>query len=91
MIITCDPAKRSKTLDERGLDFMDAVKVFAGPTVEYEDFRKGYGERRFLCFGILNGLVVAIAYTPRGNTRRVFSMRRANASEKKKVAPILGF
>jgi uncharacterized DUF497 family protein len=30
MRITYDPAKRQKTLDERGLDFEDAPAVFAG-------------------------------------------------------------
>ena len=31
MKITYDPAKRAKTLEERGLDFEDAAVVFAGP------------------------------------------------------------
>lgn len=44
--ITYDPAKRQKTLDERGLDFKDAALVFKGVTVEVEDVRKDYGERR---------------------------------------------
>ncbi len=37
---TWDPAKRAKTLAERGLDFHDAGIVFAGVTVEIEDTRK---------------------------------------------------
>jgi len=36
MRITFDPAKRAKTLAERGLDFADAEIVFAGVTVEVE-------------------------------------------------------
>jgi uncharacterized DUF497 family protein len=31
--ITYDPAKREKTLRERGLDFADAAEVLAGPTL----------------------------------------------------------
>jgi uncharacterized DUF497 family protein len=46
--ISYDPTKRDKTLDDRGLDFEDAVTVFAGLTVEVEDTRKDYGERRVL-------------------------------------------
>lgn len=44
MCITFDPAKRTKTLAERGLDFEDAAAVFAGTTVEVEDKRRNYGE-----------------------------------------------
>ena len=43
MRITYDPAKRARTLAERGLDFEDASIVFAGVTVEVEDTRKDYG------------------------------------------------
>jgi uncharacterized protein len=41
--ITFDPAKRERTLAERGLDFEDAAAVFQGMTVEIEDMRKDYG------------------------------------------------
>jgi uncharacterized DUF497 family protein len=44
--ITFDPAKRARTLRDRGLDFLDAVWVFAGHTFEIEDDRRDYGERR---------------------------------------------
>ncbi len=40
MRIAFDPAKREKTLAERGLDFADATLVFAGVTVEIGDTRK---------------------------------------------------
>jgi uncharacterized DUF497 family protein len=36
MDITFDPAKRKTTLAERGLDFADAGRVFAGVTLEVE-------------------------------------------------------
>ena len=40
MRITFDPAKRERTLADRGLDFEDAVLVFEDVTVEIEDRRK---------------------------------------------------
>jgi uncharacterized DUF497 family protein len=40
MRISFDSVKRAKTLTERGLDFADAARVFAGVTVEIEDKRK---------------------------------------------------
>jgi uncharacterized DUF497 family protein len=87
--ITFDPAKRAKTLTERGLDFADAALIFAGVTVEIEDTRKNYGEKRIICYGLLAGRVVVVGYTPRGADRHVFSMRKANEREKTHIAPLL--
>jgi uncharacterized protein len=89
MRITCDPVKRQKTLVDRGLDFKDAAEVFAGPTLEVEDRRQDYGETRIICFGYLRGRLVVVGYTPRGTARHVFSMRKANAREKARVAPLI--
>lgn len=86
MRITFDPAKRVRTLAERGLDFMDASLVFAGTTVEIDDTRKNYGERRIICYGLLAGRIVVVGYTPRGTARHVFSMRKANDREKARLA-----
>lgn len=87
MRVTFDPVKRAKTLAERGLDFEDATIVFEGTTVEFEDTRKDYGEPRIICYGLLSGRLVVIGYAPRGATRHVFSMRKANHREKARLAP----
>ena len=87
MRITFDLAKRARTLADRGLDFEDAAAVFEGITVEVEDTRRNYGERRIICFGMLAGRLVVIGYAPRGATRHVFSMRKANDREKSRLAP----
>jgi uncharacterized DUF497 family protein len=87
--ITFDPAKRAKTLADRGLDFADAAKVFAGITLEVEDTRKDYGEMRIICFGHLEGRMVVVGYTPRGAGRHVFSMRKANEREQSRLAALL--
>jgi uncharacterized DUF497 family protein len=71
MSVTFDPTKRVKTLAERGLDFSDAVYVFAGVTVEMEDTRKKYGETRVICYGLLEGRMVVVGYTPRGADRHL--------------------
>ena len=89
MRVTYDPQKRERTLEERGLDFEDAGVVFAGVTLEVEDTRKDYGEVRIICYGFLAGRVVVVGYTPRGADRHVFSMRKANAREQARVAPLL--
>ena len=89
MGITSDPSKRAKTLLERGLDFADAQIVFAGVTLELEDARQDYGEPRIICYGWLLGRMVVVGYTPRGADRHVFSMRKANEREQKRIAPLL--
>jgi uncharacterized DUF497 family protein len=87
MRISFDPAKRARTLAERGLDFADAAIVFAGVTVELEDTRRDYGETRIICYGRLQGRLVVAGYVPRGATRHIFSMRKANAREQERLAP----
>jgi len=89
MRVTCDPQKRERTLRERGLDFEDAKFVFAGVTLEVEDTRKDYGEARIICYGYLEDRLVVVGYTPRGAARHVFSMRKANAREQARIAPLL--
>ena len=81
--------KHAKTLTERGLDFADAAQVFAGVTLEVEDTRKNYGETRVICYGLLEGRLVVVGYTPRGADRHVFSMRKANEREQARIAPLL--
>ena len=81
MRITFDPAKRAKTLAERGLDFADAAEVVAGRhTVELDD-RRDYCEVRFISAGLLRGRVVVLVWTPRGGARRAISMRHAHERE----------
>ena len=89
MEVTYDPAKRARTFKDRGLDFEDAAIVLAGVTFEVEDTRKAYGETRMICYGLLQDRLVVIGYTPRGDVRHVFSMRKANGREKARIAPLL--
>lgn len=82
MQITFDPVKRAATLQDRGLDFADAALVFAGKTLDLPDERRDYGELRIITVGTLRGRMVIVAWTPRGEARHVFSMRKANDREK---------
>jgi uncharacterized DUF497 family protein len=90
MEITYDPEKRAKTLAERGLDFEDAVQVFAGQTIDYVDDRKDYGEVRWISVGLLRGRMVVLVWTPKGDTRHIISMRKANEREQEKHGRQLG-
>jgi uncharacterized protein len=81
MEITFDPNKRDKTLRERGLDFLDAAKVFAGRTYDKPDTRHDYGERRTISVGWLRYRMVVVVWTERHGSRRIISMRKANDRE----------
>ena len=76
--LTWDEPKRQATLHDRGLDFADAGEVFANMTQDIEDSRRDYGERRMLCFGVLRGRLILVGYVQRGQSRHIFSMRKAN-------------
>jgi uncharacterized protein len=81
MPIDYDPDKRAATLLHRGLDMADAAVVFVGPTLTFPDLRQAYGEERMVTYGLLESRMVVIAWTQRGNNKRVISMRKANERE----------
>jgi uncharacterized protein len=85
--ITCDPAKRRRTLEERGLDMRRAKEIFAGLHFTRVDDRFDYGEPRFVTVGWLDSSLVVFVWTPRGSARRVISMRHCHEREAQKLRP----
>jgi uncharacterized DUF497 family protein len=81
MKITCDPNKREITMNDRGIDFADAALVFSGTTLDFQDDRKDYGETRIITVGYLQSRMMIVVWTPRGDTRHIISMRKANERE----------
>ena len=81
MKISFDPAKRDVTLRERGLDFNDAAEIFAGRSLTISDDRRDYGEARFVTYGWIGAIAVAMAWTRRQDSLRVISMRRMHQRE----------
>jgi uncharacterized protein len=90
MRIAFDSAKRDKTLTERGLDFARAGEVFSGLHFTGPDTRADYAEDRFITVGTLDTRLVVMVWTPRGEVRRIISMRKANDREKTYYARHLG-
>ena len=82
MKVQFDQAKREKTLQERGLDFSRAVEVFEGTHFTGQDKRLDYEEDRFITVGWLDDDMIVMVWTPRGEVRRIISMRKANDREK---------
>jgi len=50
--------------------------------VEWPDDRQDYGERRVRAIGEVNGVVLHIVFTDRGDVRRIISARVANKRER---------
>jgi uncharacterized DUF497 family protein len=82
--------KRDKTLYERGLDFARANEIFAGFHFTGQDNRESYVEHPFISVGYLDERLIVLVWTPRGEARRIISMRKANDREKAIYSSHLG-
>ena len=58
---TWDAAKRRRNLKIHGLDFEGCEAIWDNFTITREDIRRGYGEKRLVAYGLLEGEVVVIA------------------------------
>lgn len=68
--------------------FAVASLIFDGPTLEREDTRQDYGERRSIAIGLAMGLELTVCYAdrvvaPGELERRIISARRSNRRERK--------
>jgi hypothetical protein len=90
MLIEFDSDKRNKTLSARGLDFARAGEVFAKRHLTDEDCREDYMEQRYITAGTLDERIVIVVWTPRGEARRIISMRKANEREQSRYQAKLG-
>ena len=73
--------KRQANLKKHGEDFVDAERVFAGPTFTFADDREDYGEQRWVTLGLLGMKVIVIVHTETEDEIRVISMREADNDE----------
>jgi uncharacterized DUF497 family protein len=79
------PAKCSKNIAERGIDFADVLAAFADPDRKMaEDTRKDYGETRINMLARLDGRIFHITYTERGGLTWIISARKANKREQRR-------
>lgn len=88
MRFSWDPEKSSANYRDRGFDFAVAALIFDGPTLEREDSRREYGERRIVATGLVHDLSLTVCYTERLDpdgevNRRIISARRSNRRERK--------
>jgi hypothetical protein len=78
-----DEEKNKRNIEKHGIDFNDAKRIFNGYTVTVEDDRFDYPERRFVTFGLMFEIVVAMAHTESEKAIRIISVRKATKNEQK--------
>jgi uncharacterized DUF497 family protein len=80
-----DSPKSGRNARERGLPFAVAMALFDGPTIEFDDTRRDYGERRIIALGAVAGRVPDCVYTMHGSdedpVRWIISLCKANRDE----------
>ncbi len=80
-----DPEKSARNARERGLPFDIAMALFDSDTIEFDDRRRDYGERRIIAYGAIAGRVLVCVFTWRGNADRpirwIISLRKADKGE----------
>jgi uncharacterized DUF497 family protein len=77
-----DEKKNRENIRKHGISFERAEQIYDGPTFTAESTGQDFGEPRFLSFGLLEGTVLAVVFTPRGAVRRLISARSASRKER---------
>ena len=77
-----DDTKAAANLANHGVSFERARLVFADPfAVGRIDDREDYGEDRFTMVGMVEGTLIFVVYTERGDRVRIITARRATRHE----------
>ena len=79
-----DNDKQQSNLQKHGVDFLDAVRVYSNPVLEWIDARKDYSEERIMTVGFDEEDYFVVVSTWRGEKRRVISAWKAGTDEKEK-------
>jgi uncharacterized DUF497 family protein len=74
--------KRLENLRKHGIDFLDAKEVWRGEVLEVPSEQQEHGEQRRIAYGVLEGRIIAVVFTWRGEARRLISARRARRHER---------
>ena len=78
---TWEENKRLKNLANHGVDFRDLERLDWRRALVFEDWRKDYGETRFIAMAPLGDRLHVVVYVERGGERRIISARKANTRE----------
>lgn len=79
-----DAAKAEQNASNHGITFEVAVLAFDDPfALEWLDDREDYGEDRFVVVGMVDGRLLYVVYTMRGDVYRIISARGAELNERR--------
>ncbi len=82
-MLVWDDAKRKSNLEKHGLDFKDAHLVYDNPDkCTYDSSRQGEQRWLDLAIAVIQGRLLALIYTERGDDVRVISFRPASREER---------
>ena len=84
-----DETKRQRNIEIHGVDFRRASQIFAGPVIDAQDRRDDYGETRHRALGQIDGETYLVAYTWRGNRRRIISAWKVGEDGRRRYEEIL--
>ncbi|SIS85095.1 BrnT family toxin [Insolitispirillum peregrinum] len=82
--ITFDPSKEAVNQEKHGVSLALLEAVLKGEVTTFPDDRRDYGEPRFVTFGYVEQRLYVGVWTPRGDTFRAISVRKANSKEQKR-------
>ena len=83
-----DRSKERVNLRKHGIGFRIAARTFLDPyMIEFDDLHAS-GELRFNAIGLVDGRMLFVTYTMRGDTVRIISARGAEPHEKRKYHEI---
>ena len=79
-----DDGKAEANLRKHKISFRAASIVFDDPLVLIkQDLAEDYGEDRFVAVGRVEGLLITVVFTERGERVRIISARKANNDERR--------
>jgi uncharacterized DUF497 family protein len=78
-----DEQKNKRNINKHGVDFSLAAHFEWSEAKVIEDDRLDYGENRFIAHGLIGVRLYAMAFTIRGETVRIISLRKTNKREVK--------
>lgn len=76
-----DEVKRESNREKHGVDFAEAEDFDWETALVIPDTRTDYGEPRYRAMGFIGRRLYALAFTPRGGSVRIVSLRKANSKE----------
>ncbi len=89
MLFEWSEEKCLENLRKHGIDFNDAKEIWQGEVLEVPSDQE-HGEPRHLTYGVLEGRIIAVVFTWRGEVRRLISARRARRYERQDYQSIFG-